>query len=99
MIEVLLSWVVRVVFVIIVVRFVMRAFGGAVRRPAGRRRPGPGPQQPLERAGGNLVQDPQCGTYIPMSRAIRLGLGEHAQYFCSTSCRDQYTAAQSSVAS
>jgi hypothetical protein len=97
-IEVLLSWALRVIFVIIVVRFLMRAFsGGGARRAAGPWSP-PG-SQPRERVGGNLVRDPQCGTYVPVSRAVRLGSGEHAQYFCSTSCRDQYAAGQNSVAS
>ena len=98
MIEVLLTWVVRVLFVIFVIRLALRAFGGGVRPPIGRRPTGSG-SAPRERVGGNLVRDPQCGTYIPVSRAVRLGSGEHAQYFCSTSCRDLWAASQSSVAS
>jgi uncharacterized protein len=43
-----------------------------------------------ERSGGTLVRDPQCGTYIPESRAIRVGSGDRTRYFCSTDCRDAY---------
>jgi hypothetical protein len=97
-IEILLSWIVRVLFVIFVIRLAMRAFGG-VRRTSGRWSPPGAGSAPRERVGGNLVRDPQCGTYVPISRAVRLGTGEHAQYFCSASCRDLYAAGQSSVAS
>jgi YHS domain-containing protein len=44
------------------------------------------------------VRDPQCGTYLPQTRAIRVGSGSDAQYFCSAACRDAYRAAHSSVA-
>jgi YHS domain-containing protein len=43
-----------------------------------------------ERSGGTLVRDPQCGTYIPESRAIRVGSGDRTLYFCSNACRDAY---------
>jgi uncharacterized protein len=48
------------------------------------------PASPPERAGGTLVRDPQCGTYVPESRAIRVGSGDRTLYFCSTTCRDAY---------
>ena len=50
-----------------------------------------------ERAGGALVRDPQCGTYIPESRALVLGRGPDALHFCSTTCRDAWTAAHGSA--
>lgn len=47
------------------------------------------PKQP-ERLGGELVRDPNCGTFVPKSRAVVIGTGEGAVYFCSTTCRDAY---------
>ncbi len=34
-----------------------------------------------------LVLDPQCNTYIPLSDAVK-GPGGH--YFCGTECRDKF---------
>jgi hypothetical protein len=90
----LLSWIVRLLLVLFVIRLIANAiFGSRPRQP----RPAP-PAGPAERVGGTLVRDPQCGTYLPQTRAIRVGSGSDAHYFCSAACRDAYRAAHSSVA-
>ena len=79
-----LLWALRIIVVLIVLRFVLRAIHSiavASRPPAARK--------PAERVGGALVRDLQCGTYIPKERAITVGSGRHVQYFCSPECRDQ----------
>jgi hypothetical protein len=90
----LLFWIFRALLVLFVVRLVVNAIFGSRPRQT---RPVP-PAGPSERIGGTLVRDPQCGTYLPQTRAIRLGSGSDAQYFCSAACRDAYRAAHSSVA-
>ena len=96
----LLSWIVRGLLLLLVIRMVTSALFGS--RPSQPRSSGPSrtasPSAPGERAGGTLVRDPQCGTYVPQTNAIRVGSGSEAQYFCSTTCRDAYRAAHSSVA-
>jgi hypothetical protein len=79
-----LLWIVRVLVELFVLRLVLHAF---VRQPvrAARRRP-----TPAERSGGVLVRDPQCGTYLPQTRAITLRQGSGLQHFCSTACRDAW---------
>ena len=85
-----LIWIVRALAVLLLLRFVLRALFGPKRQMGGARpRGGPAP----ERLGGELVRDPHCGTYIPKSRAVVVGSGPDAQYFCSTKCRDAYTGA------
>ena len=37
-----------------------------------------------------MVQDPQCGTYLPKQEAIRAHVGSEDLYFCSNECRDAY---------
>jgi hypothetical protein len=37
--------------------------------------------------GGELVEDPQCGVYIPKEGAIP---GPDGRYFCSQECLDAY---------
>jgi hypothetical protein len=83
-----LMWIVRVLVMLVVIRLVLRALGIGQRAPAPRPR-----AREVERAGGTLVQDPQCGTYLPKSRALTLGAGGDAKYFCSPGCRDAYAAA------
>jgi len=84
-----LSWLVRFIIVAVILRMVTRLFAGGRRQPGGRSEP-----KRVERAGGTLVKDPQCGDYVPVARAVVVGRGAEARYFCSTACRDQYLAAQ-----
>jgi uncharacterized protein len=84
-------WIVRLLIVLFLIRMVLRAFG-VWQGPAVRHRQR---VREVERAGGTLVQDPQCGTYLPKSRALAIGAGGDAKYFCSQACRDAYAAAHS----
>ncbi len=92
----IIAWLLRAILLTVFLRFIIRLIG-MFMTPASR--PGPraaGPRpasRPTERIGGTLVRDPQCGTYIPMARAIRAGSGADAQYFCSEDCRRAYLAA------
>ena len=87
----LLPWLIRVIFFTLALRFVLRLIA-QMTRPAPQA--GPRPSSGLrERAGGTLVRDPHCGTYIPMTRAVRVGTGSSAQYFCSDDCRRAYLTA------
>lgn len=84
-----LFWVVRALAILLLLRLVLRMLFGSrrpVSRQGGQR---PQPRNP-ERLGGELVRDPQCGTYIPKPNAIVVGSGDRALYFCSTDCRDAY---------
>jgi hypothetical protein len=89
--SVILVWVLRILVVLFIVRLILRALGIWQTAPA-RRRPQSPPRE-AERSGGTLVQDPQCGTYLPKTRALALGAGTDAKYFCSPACRDAYAAA------
>ena len=85
----ILLWIVRALAVLLLLRMLLRLLFGA-RRPMSRPPGGGAPGKPPERLGGELVRDPQCGTYIPKSRALVTGSGDTALYFCSTDCRDTY---------
>ncbi|MCS7312564.1 MAG: hypothetical protein NZ742_06590 [Acidobacteria bacterium] len=37
-----------------------------------------------------LVQDPMCGTYVPLSRAVQAAGPKENLYFCSQECADRY---------
>ena len=86
-----LPWLIRLIFFTLVLRFVLRLIA-QMTRPAAQA----GPRRssgPRERAGGTLVRDPHCGTYIPITRAIRVDAGSGPQYFCSDDCRRAYLTA------
>ena len=82
-----LLWVIRALAVLLLIRLVVNAFmGGRRRAPAG---PRPS-RSPQERSLGELVRDPNCGTYVAKASAIVVGSGDHARYFCSVKCRDEH---------
>jgi uncharacterized protein len=93
----ILFWIVRALAVLLLVRMLLRALFGS-RPPATRASGGAGRPHTPERIGGELVRDPQCGTYIPKARAIVSGSGDAALYFCSTQCRDEFAKVRSSKA-
>jgi len=78
-----ITWVVRVLLLLVVARFVLRLLFGQKGRP------GAGPRR-VERPGGTLVRDPNCGTYIPRDRALTARSGSATLYFCSAACRDAH---------
>jgi hypothetical protein len=87
----LLLWFLRLLVLFLVVRLIVRGMYSMVgRRQTSRQKSS---SRVPERAGGTLVRDPQCGTYVPESRALVLGRGPDALHFCSTRCRDAWTSA------
>ncbi|HET7294777.1 MAG TPA: hypothetical protein VFM88_20305 [Vicinamibacteria bacterium] len=81
----LLALIVRVAFVLIVVRLlvrfaigVMQGYRGLGDR-GGARRPRP----------GDLVRDRVCNTFVPRERAVRADVAGREEHFCSTACRDK----------
>ena len=67
-VSVILVWILRAVVVLFLIRLVLRALG-IWQTTAAPPRQAPRPRE-VERSGGTLVQDPQCGTYLPKSRAL-----------------------------
>lgn len=37
-----------------------------------------------------LVQDPECGTYVSMEQAVQRSMGGTVHYFCSPECAEHY---------
>ena len=40
--------------------------------------------------GEEMVQDPQCGTYLPRGDALTKTVRGERHYFCSEACRDAF---------
>ena len=47
--------------------------------------PATGPQ-----AGEDLVEDPVCHTYVPISQAYKKEISGRSYYFCSQACAEKY---------
>ena len=80
-----LSLLFDAVVVFLILRAIVRMLTGG--RAAPRRPPAPTVD---ERAGGTLVRDPHCGTYVVPARAIAVRRGSETLYFCSAACRDAF---------
>ena len=44
--------------------------------------------------GEPMVEDPQCGTYLPVSDAIKATIHGQQHYFCSKKCLKEYKKSQ-----
>jgi YHS domain-containing protein len=51
-------------------------------------------QQAVRASGEDLVEDPFCHTYIPMSSAVKTLEEGKTIYFCSNKCLEQFKALQ-----
>ena len=41
-------------------------------------------------AAGEMVKDPECGTYVAVDSSITVRNGEKVYHFCSYDCRDSF---------
>jgi YHS domain-containing protein len=64
------------------------AFYWAVRQLLGKGLPHQGPS---EEGSEEMVRDPQCGVYVPVTSAIRKKAGGEMVYFCSKECEEKYS--------
>ena len=73
----------RVLFWLILLSVFLWALRGLVRtRPPVPGKPG--------KEGEEMVRDPQCGVYLPVSKAVSGRVGGKTEYFCSRECEDRY---------
>jgi YHS domain-containing protein len=50
--------------------------------------PSPPPEKTAR--GEEMARDPECGTYVPRSDALKAQAKGATYYFCSAACRDKY---------
>jgi hypothetical protein len=71
---------VRIVIVLLLVRFVLRFVAAVVQGYQGAPRP---------EAATEMVRDRVCDTFLPRSRALVAVVDGREQHFCSVECRDR----------
>jgi YHS domain-containing protein len=89
----LLVFVVELVFWLLVIRLVLRAFARLTGAASGAPRAAAGPRPSPLAAPEDLVLDRVCHTHVPRSRALRATVSGREEYFCSAACRDKALAA------
>ena len=47
-------------------------------------------EQDRRMAAGEMVKDPECGTYVAIEDSISIRDGDQAWFFCSYECRDKF---------
>jgi YHS domain-containing protein len=82
----LLSWSLRLLLILLVLRLVWRFVAGLIDGVAG----APGRQVRGQQQAVPLVKDPVCGTYVVKDRALSAYAGGETGWFCSERCRDQW---------
>jgi len=50
-------------------------------------------QAPRSSVGGELKQDPVCGTFVPVATSVKKTVNGEQVYFCSVACRDKFKVA------
>ena len=75
-----------ITFIRMVVGIIMRGFSD-LRQAENPTAKAGAPKAP---AGGHLMRDPVCGTYVAEQAAVRKQVGTEVMYFCSAACRDKF---------
>lgn len=71
--------------------FLVYTLWSALRRALSGPPPSRAPRSSARGARGeDMVQDPQCGTYVPRGDALESQIGGERRYFCSARCRDAF---------
>ena len=83
--------VLLIIFAIIryIVTSVARFFSQAANPPAQR----PPSQATSGATGGELKQDPVCGTFVPTTTSVKKTINGELVHFCSAACRDKFKVA------
>jgi len=81
-----------VVFAVIryIITTVARVFSQAMRSHSPEP---PGQQAAKAEMGGELKQDPVCGTFVPTASSVKKTVNGELVYFCSPACRDKFKVA------
>jgi YHS domain-containing protein len=82
-IEMILKLVIGIIVIYLLYKLIRKSFPAVGGKPGSARIQTPA-------AGEELVEDPQCHAYVPVSQAFRTEIDGKAVYFCSQKCLEQY---------
>jgi YHS domain-containing protein len=76
-----------------IIRYLVATITRTISRATGARTPSAPRQQTGASAGGELKQDPVCGTFVPISTSVTKTVNGELLHFCSAACRDKFKVA------
>jgi YHS domain-containing protein len=82
-IKMILRWVIGIIVIYLLYKLIRKSFPAVGGKPGSARIKTPA-------AGEELVEDPLCHTYVPLSQAFRTEIDGKTVYFCSQKCLEQY---------
>jgi len=82
-VRMILRWVIGMIVIYLLYRLIRKSSPAVGGKPGSARI-----QTPAD--GEELVEDPLCHTYVPLSQAFRTEIDGKAVYFCSQKCLEQY---------
>ena len=85
---------IRLAILCLVIYLVYKLAKWIIMAPGLRGREVPGRQVPAA-PGEDLVEDPYCHIYVPMSQAHKATIDGQDLYFCSETCFEKYTSEHS----
>jgi YHS domain-containing protein len=77
-------------FIRYVITTVARVFSQTMRSQSS---PPPAEQLPKRELGGELKQDPVCGTFVSTTSSVKKTVNGELVHFCSVACRDKFRVA------
>ena len=81
--KMILRWVIGIIVIYLLYKLIRKGF------PAVGGKQGPA-KIPKPAASEELVEDPYCHAYVPVSQAFRTEINGKTLYFCSQKCLEQY---------
>jgi uncharacterized protein len=80
--------------IVAIVRYLITAIGRFFSQAVNPQTPRVLPNQtPPGAAGGELKQDPVCGTFVPTATSVKKTVNGELVHFCSAACRDRFKVA------
>ncbi len=79
----ILKWVIGIIVIYLLYKLIRKSFPAVGGKPGSARIQTPA-------AGEELVEDPLCHTYVPLSQAFRTEIDGKTVCFCSQKCLEQY---------
>jgi len=77
-----------------VIRYLFAAVAGMISKVVNPQpRSAPENQTPRAPMGGELKQDPVCGTFVPIATSVKQTINGELIHFCSVACRDKFKVA------
>jgi YHS domain-containing protein len=82
-----------ILILIAIVRYLFTSIGRFFSQAVNPQRPSTPPHPARGAVGGELKQDPVCGTFVPTATSVKKTINGELVHFCSVACRDKFKVA------